>query len=689
MVETKISLPLTVEDQLERYAREANHSGYLRYQTLWHAWKQNKKWIIDLLQGIMQAFPTYSRHDETHAQNVIHNIELILGEDRIATLSASDCFILLHTVYLHDIGMVITAREREEIVQSDKFAQMVDYLEVEGDSSMRNAVEALKKTIYEYDKEDPASANRLYEEKLNVYYAIVALIGNYRRREHGEKSSERISESAMRDEMLGTGFSLAGIPQRIFLTIAECARLHTDAEFSRIMQLPQEDNGYVFDYMHPRFVSVLLQLGDILDMDNDRFHPLSKLYEEDMPVSSELHYKKHLAIRKLYISPRIIEIAAECEDQRALRQVRRECDMLTDILKQAGYLWNSICPRGFSGALPVVQSVDLKLNRQQIPKELVSAKFNISQKKAFQILEGANIYMDRFVFLREFLQNAIDATKLQYWMECKGTSHFYNDEAGDMKSPFALESYVSTKGFPIIIEMSICKQDRDSNVTLISRKDVENLDNRREMPYVYGVKVRIKDFGIGIGQETILKITEVGSGKDRRDKIIKEMPSWLRPTAEFGVGLQSAFLVTSSFSCRTHTRSGERYEITFGSGSLEQYDGYINVRPADSIQAKEDTYGTCFDIFLREECKMRHEECPASWNGEDIFDEHYETRRPLRHSAELISQMVLYIDSLLGETIFPVELKITSAPGITIPLNQNKKNQVDLPIKFYGGEGDE
>lgn len=77
-----------------------------------------------------------------------------------------------------------------------------------------------------------------------------------------------------------------------------------------------------------------------------------------------------------------------------------------------------ICPRNFSGALPTVDSVKLYLNGMQIPEELVATQFHISQSKAFAILEGSNVYKGQYVFLREFLQNAIDATKIQYWQEC-------------------------------------------------------------------------------------------------------------------------------------------------------------------------------------------------------------------------------------------------------------------------------
>lgn len=116
---------------------------------------------------------------------------------------------------------------------------------------------------------------QLYSDKLKVYYALLHLIANYRRTEHGDFSEKRLTEWTMESDKLGAGFSMAGIPQRIFMHIAKCAGIHTKNGFESVMKLPQEDNGYVGDYIHPRFVAVLLQLGDILDMDNDRLKIIS------------------------------------------------------------------------------------------------------------------------------------------------------------------------------------------------------------------------------------------------------------------------------------------------------------------------------------------------------------------------------------------------------------------------------
>lgn len=673
MAKKKIKKRLTIERQLERYCKEDTYAD--RNEVLWHAWCQNKRWFSQLLETTLGSFPTYSRHDESHAQTVLHNIEMILGEDRISKLSASDCFMILHTVYIHDIGMVITYSDRKEIVNNDNFLEMVEELGADNDTVFRKAVEALEKTDYSYEDEIGRSEQkkRLYEDKLEVYYSILHLIANFRRSEHGTISDKRLQEWTLESEKLGAGFSMAGIPQRIFILIAQCAGLHTDSDFEHIMLLPQEDNGYVSDYLHPRFIAVLLQLGDILDMDNDRFHPLTKECMGDLPEISERHFQKHQAIRKLYIRPDIISIEADCSSQDALRLVRKECDMLKEILKNASYNWMLICPPYLNGALPALDSVTLYLNGTKIPEELVATQFCISQKKAFAILEGSNVYEDQFVFLREFLQNAIDASKMQYWHECIRTKGYYTSEDElRKKSPDEFEKMLSTDLFPIEIKMQMVMRDENQNEKPVTEEEIESLKDGRKQNWEYGVKVMIKDFGTGMDKDCILNIAKVGDSRKRERRIINKMPQWLMPTAEFGIGLQSAFILTNMFKCYTYTRSNEKYEITFSTVKSNYYEGYINVQPLDEVE----TFGTCFEVFVPISKKLSHEIYPSAWNGKDYFDDDYEVLRPIRHSAELLAQMVLYLDSQIGEQIFPIHLRVDQVNGIEIPLNKTDKNKL-------------
>ena len=659
---------LTIERHLEQLFFSNTHHGE-RYEVLWHAWCNNKRWLVQLLQTTLSSFPTYSKHDESHASTVLTNIEMILGEKRIRELSASDCFMILHTVYIHDIGMVITHSDREKIVKNDKFLEMVEQLGKENDFVFQKAVKALKQTNYSYeeaDDNDEEWMKKLYADKLKVYYALLHLISNYRRTEHGDFSEQRLMDWTLESDKLGGGFSMAGIPQRIFLHIAKCAGLHTQP-FEKIMELPQEDNGYVGDYIHPRFVAVLLQLGDILDMDNDRFHPLTKECIGALPELSERHFEKHRSIRQLYIRPDIISIEADCRSQDALRLVRKECDILKEILQEAGYNWMLICPRNFSGALPTISSVKLSLNGVQIPEELVTTQFHISQKKAFAILEGSNVYRDRFVFLREFLQNAIDASKMQYWQECVRTKGYYeSSEKLKNMGPDELNKILSTNAFPIEVELEIIKRNDEFQEFEITKEDLNNPDKNWE----YGVKVKIRDFGTGIDKRAILDIAKVGNSRKRERYIIQNMPEWLKPTAEFGIGLQSAFVLADTFKCRTFLRSNEGYEITFSSVKSTYYEGYINVNPLNRTEGE--VYGTYFEVFVSEKKKLAHESYPLAWDRKDYFDEGYEVTRPLRHSAELLAQMAMYLDSQIGEQIFPISLKVKDNPHVDIMLDESK-----------------
>lgn len=650
---------LTIEQQLHMY--EKNPDGNERASTLWHAWQQNKHWLIRLLELTLASFPSYSRHDSSHADAVLHNIERVMGENRIALLSATDCFAILHTVYVHDIGMAILADDRKKIFESDSFVEMVDDLVGGADKDLKEAALLLKKNVYyqesgeeidfdgiEYHKEK----KKLYKMKLDTYYAVVQLLAEYQRGHHGEKAASTVKDWILDQDKLRTEFTMSGVPMRIFFRIADCASLHTDWDFQHILDLPWEENGYDNDMLHPRFVAVLLQLGDALDIDNDRFHPFAHAFAGSFPMRSQEHYNKHLAIRTLKITPEEIVIEADCETREAMRLIRTECDWIESLLKSASYHWSSIAPEKFSGALPSFRLAGLRLNGNVIPWDLALSRFQISQQKAFSLLQGENIYSGYFPFVRELLQNAIDSTKLQCYEDYRTSSKFRidsNRQDLDKLGITNLSRITNPVEYPIEISISCCRLNEEGEYEEISLEKIPEKEKEKEK---YGVLFSIKDYGTGINTETLHNISDVGTSYKRRKKLLREIPDWLRPTGEFGIGLQSVFLVSDNFFCETYVRNGECYRIEFLTGANGK-NGYINVEPKDPARESM-SFGTKFKVFIDHARKKARTECMDAWTGHDPFSQGYESSQIKRDIIALTIQILLDIDSQLEDLLFPI-----------------------------------
>lgn len=341
--EVKCNIPLTIERRLKAYTECERHIE--RHEILWHEWNHNKRWLTQIQELILPSFPSYSRHDSSHSEAIIHNIEMLLGEENIRELSATDCFAILHTVYIHDIGMCITHADREEILKNKEFYEYLQNLCEGSNSDFNEYARILLQECFKKEGTEEEQLQYILESKLKVYYAVIYLIGEFRRKEHGEVSEKRLVSWIDNPEKLGIGFSTIDIPNRLFYIIASCAAAHTKWDFQEILKLRQEDSGFVLDYVHPRLIAVLLQLGDALDLDNNRFHPLTEEFLGKMPKESSVHWRKHKAIRRLRITNEKISISADCKNQDELRLVRMECDMIQDILKNATFYWSVIKPK--------------------------------------------------------------------------------------------------------------------------------------------------------------------------------------------------------------------------------------------------------------------------------------------------------------------------------------------------------
>lgn len=656
-----LELPWTIEQQLKAYADAKGHTE--RHEILQQSWGQSRRWLGQMLEFTLADFPSYSQHNETHCRAVIHNIECMLGEAEIRRLSPTDCFAILMTVYLHDLGMCITDEDRGKIIESSEFVNWIEQLEQSADPEYQNAVKALKRTDYTFVETDSVVENkknyrRLYKQKMDVFYALSFLIGEQQRRHHAEISAARMTQWVNGPAGLPNGFSIVGIPDRIFLLISQCAALHgisnLDDVMSLLMQLPECDNGFAQDFYHPRFVAVLLLIGDALDIDNQRFHPFAQQQAgKHFNKRSEMHYRKHRAIRALQIAPERIFIRADCQDPSEMRQLRNDVSWLQQFIKECSYQWAKIAPENFYGCLPVVDFERISLGGMPMSERLVQAQFQLSQEKAFRLLEGASLYDKQYVYLREMVQNAADAVKFQYWNDLDATDL---DTTADIDLCRANEA-LPLQRYPIKIQLALRKR-RKEQPDVLEKITAEDLlrSKLKSDQYEFGVEVSVQDCGIGIGEEDLSAISKVGTSQEHRLDTIEKMPPWLRPTGRFGIGLQSLFQVDNIFWCVTRTHRDECYKMVFHSGTRNE--GYINVIPKNYQDGEHGGvhYGTRFTLFVSI-IRATPSEDGLGQPKMEPFHKDYRRGAVLIQSFKMMKQMEYYLDGEIGENIFPIRLE--------------------------------
>ncbi|GAA0070895.1 histidine kinase [Clostridium sardiniense] len=521
-----------------------------KYKNLYATWIIDEKMYTNSLIAISNNFPHYSMHDASHSWSIINKIEMILGEERIKQLTATDTFLILESAFLHDLGMIITEEEQKELWNKMEFKKYIeDIIKYNSDTDLVRGVNYIK------DIEDNGIESSDKKWPVDVKNYVTILNADYFRRIHNTRSADIIMNSKYIDTLSNKNNL---IPKRIMRLISQISIMH-GRDFNDVMSnLYREDNGIATDRIHPRMIACLLRLGDLLDLDNGRFnHVLERTVL--MPKSSKDHKEKHQAITHFLVSPQKIEVSAICPNEDVYRATRQWFEWLQDELKDLSSKWSEIVPVDFLGGPPSLGDIKLSIKDNGIITEQLNFKFNIDQKVAFEFIEGSGIYENKLDCIREIIQNALDATKMQIWNDIKIGKYDSFEECRDLINNLQFSSDLPDfikKLYPLRI-----------NLEYIENKDV---DEDSEF------KIIIEDSGCGISLEDLKRMESVGTSWNsdiEKYKIIQNMPVWMRPTGSFGIGLHSVFMITDKVEIETKAENSNAYNITFISS---RNNGYIS-----------------------------------------------------------------------------------------------------------------
>ncbi|MFR0018740.1 MAG: hypothetical protein ACLRU3_02170 [Paraclostridium sp.] len=622
------------------------------YTSLFASWNLGRQTYKELLSTVKIHFPHYSKHDHTHSESIITNIEMLLGEECIKKLSPTDTWLILNCAYLHDLGMVILDENLRDEWAKNEFQDYLKKLEESNDRDLRDAsryINNIKNELKE-DKEDILWP-------LDIKKHVTEIIANYYRGKHSQTSKEYLKNI----NIWGIDFTQNGlIHERLIDLIAEISFVHTQG-FNEIMKMSHMTNGYNSDYAHPRFVAELIRIGDLLDLDNGRFSPYLKKVTGNNPRTSQIHNKKHQATRHILVTPEDIQIKADCPDDEVYRETINWISWLENEIRDITLHLTNIVPKKIGWYAPRITKKELLVKGKPDTNNITDLRFQISQEKAFDIIKGANIYGDNWVFIREFVQNALDASKIQLW----------NDIENGLYDPWIKELIDEGKSLSYITPFHLPQQVLENYKVeiLINYAEEKASDDKTNRE----IEIKIKDRGTGISIERLKSMCDVGNSQSGKFKSNNSnSPSWLVPTGGFGIGLQSAFLLTNNFNIYTRTVGLNKYKI-----DISSYDsnGYITVREYENeikkgteIYLKTDKLPKSINRY-RSYVEEEIEEKMTSFSNyiKDPFNKDINEYKNSKYIT--ILALKSYIESLFNYTIFPIYIRVNNEDATIKSLN--------------------
>lgn len=486
-------------------------------------WSFDKELISKALQNIGATFPHYSRHDASHSRQIIVNIERMLG-DRISWLSATDMWLLLEAAYSHDIGMVVTNKQIKDL-DTKEFKAFVQDICDRNDHDLQPFA---KKWI---DGALTLPAGAAAHLLFNEYRQLIA---EWYRKKHPENAAKIIADPFSEIGLTSPRTEL--LPQRLFHVLAAVCNAH-GASFDDVMKLPFSEAGMGTEDCHPRYIAFLLRMGDLLDVDDNRFCPvMMRMAGDALPSDSHAHLEKHQAIRHFRLDTEQIKIEVICPSPTSYEVAHDWFTWLETEYQSQSQFWTDIVPNENLGRLPTLAPPKVTLvDPYVIIKEGKRPNFDINKDAMLKLLRGTGLYTAKEDSIREILQNAVDSTIVAIWKK-------YQKEIVGL-NPSSQELIDIYDRYMIEVDFKK-KQDDPRRFTL-----------------------KVTDKGIGIGKADLEHMLRIGnSSKSSKSKLIKEMPDWFKPSGNFGIGLQSVYLLSDSFTIRTKSRlSHEAFSLTFSS----------------------------------------------------------------------------------------------------------------------------
>lgn len=476
---------------------------------------------MDKIQMILNKGITspkdFTLHDADHSFRVAQRMWEIIPTSTQKILSEFELAILLLSAYLHDIGMTPELK---------KVNNLYAFLNTKNKSCLNNTEQKDLQKWLDEEGEQIDITNEVIDDADKVAQLVIY----YCRYKHNEWSEEWIRNNLQK-------LSLGNYTNWLNDLVDICQSHHHGLDDLKKEKFnPLRTHKKV---IHKRYIAMCLRLADVIEIDPERA-PEVLITHRNIIQGSLSHWLKEkftsvdilngfisITARpdKAFIHKAILDISDQIEHESNLcNTLQTECP-LCNILPDNNlkHIWN------------ISPSISKNI-KEAGNYEFIDGTFKPNSKKLLQLFAGTELYGNPLLAIRELIQNAIDAVKIQIGYKVLD------------------EKLTKAKKIELI------KNNFNIELTVIN----ENEENW----------IICKDNGVGMDKDTIKKCFLVG-GATKQHEILelerkcRKQGYDLELTGQFGIGVLSYFMIADkvlintrkSIQAGNHETNGWEFEI--------------------------------------------------------------------------------------------------------------------------------
>ncbi|WP_046178822.1 HD domain-containing protein [Domibacillus tundrae] len=493
-----------------------------------------KRTVSQEISYINLLFPEYTPHDEKyHIKNLFNIADKLLDEKVIKNLSVVELFVLAASLYGHDWGMAVSSGEREFIRSLSSMKNKENSLDADRDSYF--LIDDEKMFFIEF-----CQKNNLKRAEDGSVTVPDEFWREYVRETHALRSGKRVLAFISKEN------------QALASAVQKACEGHW-ADFSEIRNSDKYPEYYsvLNESINLRALAIYVRLIDLLDLTADRTPYILWKFVSPKNSYSKMEWKKHRALHGLSFAPytsgsRYVQVTGGTTEHDVYAALQDLSNWVDSQLKGCKDVMAE-----FHNNKYVLNVSHIKWSVTAQGFHPIPIKIEFNRDKMLDILSEEIYDKDAHVFLRELLQNSVDAIRMR-------------------------RELLKSKGLV---------QDKFGEIHVNVEKDTEG-----------NMTITWRDNGIGMDEHIVKNYLAVAGNSYYSSKDFENSGLKIDPISKFGVGILSCNTVSDYIEIQTkrdpYIGTGENTSLKI---SIPSFKLYFRV---ELIKDPSVDVGTIIKVFI-------------------------------------------------------------------------------------------